>query len=162
MWLNQLFADNPIDFAKRCRARMKVGGGVALMGALSMGMVVLFGERMPVLYLEESFRDFMTGYYTTLGIALMAAGAGMILKNMRYLKNPELLRKREVEENDERNRLLGLRCWAYTGYAMFLILYVGVLVGGFISMTVLVVLQAVIGVYAVMLLIFKVLLSRCM
>ena len=81
---------------------------------------------------------------------------------MRYLKNPELLKKGQVAEDDERNRLLGLRCWAYTGYAMFLVLYVGMLIGGFISPTVVVVLQTVLAVYALLLLVFRTILARCM
>ena len=96
------------------------------------------------------------------GIALIAAGGALIVKNMRYLKNPELLKKGQVAEDDERNRLLGLRCWAYTGYAMFLVLYVGMLIGGFISPTVVVVLQTVLAVYALLLLVFRTILARCM
>lgn len=162
MWLNQLFGDGSIDLSKRCRTRMKVGAAVVVLGAITMGMTFLSRGRMPALYLEEGGRDFMSGYYSTLGLALMAAGAALIIKNMRYLKDPERLKKREVAENDERNRLLGLRSWAYAGYAMFLVLYVGMLVSGFISMTVMMVLQAVIAAYALMLLLFRILLTRCM
>lgn len=141
---------------------MKVGAMIIILGAVAMGMVLLSKGGLPVMYLEEGAREFISGYYTTLGVALMAAGAALIIKNRKYLKNPELLKKREVVENDERNRLLGLRCWAYTGYAMFLVLYVAVLISGFISATVMVVLQVVIGVYALILLFFRVLLNKCM
>lgn len=162
MWLKQLFADNSMDYARKCRTRIKVGVGDMILGALAVGMAFLSRGGTPALNLEDGAREFISNYYTTLGMGLMAAGAVLIMKNLRYLKDPKLLKKREVAENDERNRLLGLRCWAYTGYAMFLLLYVGILIGGFISMTVLVVLQVVIAAYALLLLFFKVLLSRCM
>ena len=45
---------------------------------------------------------------------------------------------------------------------MFLVLYLGILASGFVSVTVMVVLQVVTAVYAVMLLGFRVLLSRMM
>lgn len=163
MWLNKLFADSEVDFAARCRTRMKIGIAVVILGAVTMGMVALWGGEIPTLYLEEARSgEFVGEYYTTLGVALMAAGGAMVLKNLRWLKHPELMRKREVAETDERNQLLGLRCWAYTGYAMFFVLYLGILAGGFISVTVMVVLQVVLVVYVLMLLLFRVLLSRCM
>ena len=84
------------------------------------------------------------------------------MRNRRYLSDPKLRREREVAENDERNRLLGLRCWAYAGYTMFLALYVGILVCGFVSVTTAKVLMVVSGVYALLLLLFRILLSRAM
>lgn len=162
MWLNQLFGNNSIDIAKRCRTRMKVGAGFMVLGAAAIGMVFLLKGGTPALDLNPDIGEFISEYYTGLGAALMAAGAALIIKNRRYLKNPQVLKKREVAENDERNRLIGLRCWAYTGYAMFLVLYIGILISGFISITVLVVLQAVIAIYALILLAFRILLNRCM
>ncbi len=162
MWLNQLMSGSPVDFEKRCRTRMKVGAGFVLLGAMTMGVTALQGGSLPARVLEAEAVEFMAEYYAVLGIALIAAGGALIVKNMRYLKNPELLKKGQVAEDDERNRLLGLRCWAYTGYAMFLVLYVGMLIGGFISPTVVVVLQTVLAVYALLLLVFRTILARCM
>lgn len=162
MWVNQLISGGPVDFKKRCRTRMKVGVGFVLMGAVTMCVTAAAKGNLHMVYLEAEAAEFVSEYYAILGIALMAAGAAQFVKNMRYVKNPELLKKGQVAENDERNRLLGLRCWAYTGYAMFLLLYVGMLIGGFISLTVVVVLQTVLAVYALLLLIFRMILARCM
>ena len=85
-----------------------------------------------------------------------------VINNIRYLKKPELKKKRKIYETDERNRMIGLRCWAYTGYTMMLGLYIGILAGGFISLTVLKTLLAVLAVYAVILGIFKIILQRVM
>ena len=71
-------------------------------------------------------------------------------------------KQQEVAENDERNRLLGLRCWAYTGYTMFLLLYVGILVSGFVDRTAAMVLLTVTGVYALVLLVFRIFLQKVM
>ena len=92
----------------------------------------------------------------------MAAGAVTAVRNLHYLRSPESRRKKEIYETDERNRLIGLRCWAYSGYAMFLLLYAGVLAAGFMSMTAVKVLLTVIALYAALLLIFRILLQRSM
>ena len=72
------------------------------------------------------------------------------------------LKKRRVEECDERNRLLGLRSWAYSGYAMFLLLYLGFLASGFFDRTVMYVLAAVLAAQAALLLVFRLALGRVM
>ena len=84
------------------------------------------------------------------------------MRNLKYLRNPELKEKRRIYETDERNRMLGLRCWAYTGYTMMLMLYIGVLVSGFISMTVAKTLIFVVALFAVLLLVFRGLLQKVM
>ena len=81
---------------------------------------------------------------------------------MRYLKDPELRKARKIYETDERNRLLGLRCWAYTGYTVMILLYIGILVSGFISLTVSRTLMAVIACYGVILVIFRRMLQKAM
>lgn len=162
MWLNQLFTDNPIDFGKRCKTRIKVGIGAVILGTISIGMIFVTKGHLPILELEENSREFISGFYSSFGIALIAAGCVFIAKNVRYLKNPSLRKKQEVAETDERNRLLGLRCWAYAGYSMFLMLYMGILVSGFISMTVLMIFQIITALYAFLLLFFRFLLGRLM
>lgn len=162
MWLNQLFMDTPIDFEKRCRRRIAISAGLVVLGAVSILIVLLTQGQIPVLYLEPNTRDFIPGFYTGLGGGLIGAGIISILKNRRYLKNPEEGKKRKIMETDERNRMLGLRCWAYAGYSMFLLLYVGILIGGFISVTVVKVLLGVGAVYGLLLLGFRLMLQRAM
>lgn len=162
MWLNQLFTDSPVDFGRRCAMRVKVGVGIAVLGALSIGIGAFFPGGIPMLALEEGAWEAIPGIYEGLGFGLMAGGIVSALRNLRYLRSPELRKKKEVEETDERNRLIGLRCWAYAGYTMFLILYVGVMAGGFISMTVLKTLLAVAAVYSILLLAFRMVLNRTM
>ena len=96
------------------------------------------------------------------GFGLAASGVISIIRNLQYLRNPELKEKRRIYETDERNRMLGLRCWAYTGYTMMLMLYIGVLVSGFISMTVAKTLIFVAALFAVLLLVFRGLLQKVM
>ena len=148
MRLNTLFTEEPIDFESRCRTRIKVGLGITVLGLLSLAVMALGGQD--------------TAFYGSLGAGLMAGGILSVRRNRRYLKDPALRKRQEVAENDERNRLLGLRCWAYTGYTMFLLLYVGILVSGFVDRTAAMVLLTVTGVYALVLLVFRVFLQKVM
>ena len=65
-----------------------------------------------------------------------------------------------MEESDERNRLIGLRCWALAGYTMFLFLYLAMLAAGLYSVTVLKVLLAVTAAFAFLLLVYRIMLQR--
>lgn len=155
MWLNRLFVEAPIDFEKRCRNRIIFGSVIAVLGAVTFALVFLVD-------MEPGASDFVPGFYTGIGGGFFGAGVITVVKNYRYLKNPELNRKRKIYETDERNRMLGLRCWAYAGYSMFLFLYIGVIVSGFVSVTAMKVLLSVAGVYGILLLVFRRVLQKCM
>lgn len=162
MWLDQLFRDEPINFEKRCQMRIKFGIGVVVLGVIAIGTAVFFRDRMSVLYLQESAGEFICQFYFALGIGMTAGGLMKIRRNLRVLKDPALKKRGEVAETDERNRLLGLRCWAYAGYSMFLLLYLGMLASGFISVTVVRTLMVVSAVYALLLFLFRRMLNRSM
>lgn len=161
MWLNQLFMDSPIDFEKRCRTRIVMGILLAVLGGISL-LMVLMGSWFPILYMEPGGRDFAEGFYAGVGGGLLGAGIVTAIKNWRYLKNPELKKKHEILETDERNRMLGLRCWAYAGYTFFFAIYVGILIAGFVSKTVLITLLMVLAVFALLLFIFRLVLQKAM
>ena len=150
MWLNQLFIENPIDFEKRCRNRIVYGICFILLGAAAIGLSFAVRNHAMVMYLEQGYKDFMPGFYSGTGFGLAAAGVISIKE------------KRRIYETDERNRMLGLRCWAYTGYTMMISLYIGILISGFISMTVTKTLISVAVFFAVLLLVFRRLLQKVM
>lgn len=131
-------------------------------GRSAIGLSFAVGNHAMVMYLEQGYKDFMPGFYGGTGFGLAAAGVITIMRNLKYLRNPELKEKRRIYETDERNRMLGLRCWAYTGYTMMLSLYIGILISGFISMTVTKTLISVAAFFAVLLLVFRRLLQKIM
>jgi len=114
--------------------------------------LVLLGVVSAVLgvgnFLPLEMSEYIGGFYTGIGTGLIAAGIITIIRNVRILKDEKLLKEKEIFENDERNKLIGMKTWSYTGYAMLLILYVGLLVGGFIGETVLNTILVIIGIYA--------------
>ena len=162
MWMKQLFEERSVDFERICKTRIRLGIGVVFLGALAVLAMGLERGDLPILYLEEGARAFMANFYLWMGVGLMAGGLIKIARSRRLLKNPDLKRKQESMETDERNRELGLRCWAYSGYTMFLLLYLGILAGGFVSMTMVCVLLTVLGVYGLLLIVFRMILQRRM
>ena len=141
MKLKVLFMEEPVDFEKRCRLRILVGKTAAVLGLLSVAAAWFYGNSGAV-----AGDSFIREFYTWIGIGFMAGGAASVWKNRRYLKDEAALKKRRVEECDERNRLLGLRSWAYSGFAR----------------TVMYGLAAVLAAQAGLLLVFRLALGRVM
>lgn len=162
MWLNKLFADASVDFDRQCRNRIIVSGVLIGLGLLSLLLAGLLNGPAAMVHPEPEACEFVTGFYTGIGFGLIVSGTLSIVQNVRYLRNEALKKQRRIYETDERNRMLGLRSWAYSGYAMFLFLYIGILVAGFINVTVMKTLLAVMAVYGVLLLVFRELLKRSM
>ncbi len=93
--------------------------------------------------------DFSEGFYVGLGSALIVTAIIKIIQYIRLLKNKEALKKREIYEEDERNKMIGLKTWSYSGYVMFVLLYVGIIVAGIFNVVVMKTLLVVTGVYAI-------------
>lgn len=106
--------------------------------------------------------EYSSGYYVGLGCGLICAAIITIIKNVRLLRNKEALQQREIYEADERNKMIGLKAWSYAGYAMFLILYVALLVMGAVNVVVMNTLLAVLGVFALCLFISRIVLTKIM
>ena len=162
MWMKQVFEERSMDFERICKTRIRIGIGVVFLGALAVLVVGLSQGDSPIRYLKEGTREFIANFYLWMGIGLVAGGLVKIAKGRRLLRNPDLKRKQEIMETDERNRELGLRCWAYSGYTMFLLLYLGILASGFVSATLAWVLLTVSGVYGLLLILFRMILQRRM
>ena len=127
-----------------------------------MSLMLLGFLSITIAFIGQQEGSDMRQMYTCLGIGLAAGGIGVAVKNRMILKNPDLKRTREIMEKDERNRAIGLRCWVCTGYTMFLLLYLGILAGGFLDEMIVHVLLVVEALYALLLLGFRLLLQRKM
>lgn len=64
-------------------------------------------------------------FWSGMGGALIAVGAIRIWQYIKYRRNPEYREKVEIERNDERNRFIGGRAWAWAGYFFVMINAVG-------------------------------------
>ena len=162
MLLNNLFIDSPINFEKKCKTRITASCFLMALGVITIALSFLAGDQIPVLYMAADHYDFIPGFYMGTGFGLFFAAAATIIKNVRYLKKPEIRKEREIYETDERNRMLGHRSWAYAGYTMLLLLYIGILISGFISILILKTLLIILAVYVVVLFVFRMILQKTM
>jgi len=126
---------------KKMRNRNLYCVGLIVCGVISLMIGV--GNVLP-----SEMSEYGSGFYTGVGGGLIAASIITIIRNIRILNNPTKLKEREIYENDERNKMIGLKTWSYAGYAMFVLLYIGMLAAGFISEVVMKTLLVIMGVYA--------------
>ena len=96
MLLNNLFIDNPINFEKRCKTRIIASCLLLVLGAVTIALSFLAGDHIPVLYMTADHYDFIPGFYMGTGFGLLFAAIATIIKNVRYLKKPDLKKEREV------------------------------------------------------------------
>jgi len=69
--------------------------------------------------------DIVDSFWSGMGGALIGVGAIRIWQYIKYRRNPEYREKVEIERNDERNRFIGGKAWAWAGYFFVLINAVG-------------------------------------
>ncbi len=105
---------------------------------------------------------YSSGFYVGTGCSLIAASIITIIRNIRLLKNEEALKNREIYEFDERNRMIGLKCWSYAGYAMFLILYIALLITGALNVIVMKTILVILATFAVCLFVSRCILNKIM
>jgi len=67
------------------------------------------------------FAGMIPDSWATTGFALMAVGALQIIRQMRYRTDEEYKEKVDVAMEDERNRFIRSRAWAWAGYLFVLI-----------------------------------------
>lgn len=56
-----------------------------------------------------------------IGGGLIGAGAAMLIRNIKYITNEEYKEKIDIQNNDERNKFLANKAWAWAGYCYVMI-----------------------------------------
>ena len=67
-------------------------------------------------------------YWGAMGIALIGVGIVRLLQHIRYRSDEKYREKVDVANNDERNRYLSLKAWAWAGYGFVLLGGLGTIV----------------------------------
>ena len=135
---------------RRCRLRIFLGAAALILGAAALTAALASSAgASPILYLEPESRSFI-------------AGVLLILRNRSYLKDPERRRQQEIREFDERSQAIGTKSWAYAGYSLFILLYVMILLSGFVSVLMVKLLLCIMAAFAGLLIIWRMILSRRM
>ena len=93
---------------------------------------IVIGAVLLVLSVTETLDSSL---YAGMGGALMAVGALQVIRKLKYRKDPEYREKVDTAENDERNRFIRMKSWAWTGYIVVLVECVGVIVAMILGKT---------------------------
>lgn len=62
------------------------------------------------------------------GTGLLVCGALLTYKNLKYKNNPEYRENRDIEINDERNKLNRMKAWSYAGYITVILFAIATIV----------------------------------
>ena len=91
--------------------------------SLSIFWVVL-GAVLVVCHLTKLIED----YWFSMGIAFIVVGILQIIRHIRYKTDSEYRETRDVNVNDERNKFIANKAWAWAGYFYVLLAAVGSIV----------------------------------
>lgn len=67
----------------------------------------------------------LDSFWSGMGGALIGIGAIRVFQFVKFRKNPEYREKIEIESKDERNKFIGTRAWAWSGYAFVMLNAIG-------------------------------------
>ena len=67
----------------------------------------------------------LDSYWSGMGSALAAVGLIFLLRQIRYKKNPAYKEQVDTANTDERNKYIGTKAWAWTGYTLVILLACG-------------------------------------
>jgi hypothetical protein len=68
-----------------------------------------------------SMTEVVDSYWSGMGGGLVGVGIAQLIRHIRYRKNEEYREKVDVETNDERNKFLTGKAWAWAGYLFVLV-----------------------------------------
>lgn len=69
--------------------------------------------------------EIVDSFWSGMGGALIGIGVIRIFQFVKFRKNPEYREKIEIEANDERNKFISARAWAWAGYAFVMLSALG-------------------------------------
>ena len=67
-------------------------------------------------------------YWCGMGAGLLGVGVVQTIRNIRYLRSSEYLEKVDITNQDERNKFLANKAWAWAGYLYVLVAAIATIV----------------------------------
>lgn len=67
-------------------------------------------------------------FWSGMGTSLLIIGIIFLIRNIKYKTNEEYREKIDIEYNDERNKYISLKAWAWAGYLFVMLGAVGTIV----------------------------------
>jgi len=67
-------------------------------------------------------------FWQSFGVSLIVVGSLQVVRYIRYRTNEEYREKMDTASNDERNKFIANKAWAWAGYLFVMIAAIGVIV----------------------------------
>ena len=67
-------------------------------------------------------------FWSGMGTSILIIGIIFLIRNIKYKTNEEYREKIDIESNDERNKYISLKAWAWAGYLFVMLGAVGTIV----------------------------------
>lgn len=147
-------------FDKYVKNKIWIGGLLALVGIATFILMLCKMNGVFSNIITEHHTSFANGFYTGIGGGLAGAGLATMFRFGRLLRNPEKYKIAEIEYHDERNRYIISRTFSLTTFISLFTLLAAVIVFGLIDFTIFVTLLCALAVYAVILLITYIVVSK--
>jgi len=120
-----------IKFKKKLYLRIGISAFLLLTG-IAISVLVQCIENGTVQISESEFIQ-MLSTFSGVAFGLIVISLAKIVQYIYFLRNKEALEKRMLMETDERNRYIGLKAWAITGYIMLYVIFISSFIAGFYS-----------------------------
>jgi hypothetical protein len=155
-----------MEFKKKIELRVKYN---ILLTAISLfGLVCAFLQPMLVRSLTTNV---ISNFYIVacspliiicLSLGLFVFGLLNVIKNRKLLIDEKALKEKEIEANDERNKIIELKTWAYTSYTLIIGLFFGIIIASIFSEIVMFTLLGVLIATLISLVIINILVKKMM
>lgn len=117
---------NNAEYRKKLENQNKCMLVIIVIGVIT-SVVAFFAE----FFSEIKLDDFMLGVYSGVGVGLVAAGVGMLVRNRRLLGDETRLKEARLKVTDERNVEIASRSIKTATITLVAAIYVMFLIGGF-------------------------------
>jgi len=157
MLLNTILAltTTDTDYKKVLRKRISLCYVILALGLITLVFTGLFSMGK-----YDYLPDFLSGFYTGIGFALISISLVTMFKIRNIMKDEKKLKEKKLKEQDERNQLIALKSLYSAGITLIIIAYIALLVSGIFNLVVFWTLFIVIQIYVIAFLIMKVYYSR--
>jgi hypothetical protein len=134
MLINNALGKSGKTYEDTIRKRIFISVILILLGLATFATALILAGKMP--------SDFIKGIYTGSGSGLAACGIGILVTNLRLLRNKEKMKEQETVERDERNSFLQMKSASSAYFFGVLGLYLAALGAGFFNADIMLVLFA--------------------
>ncbi|WP_346937883.1 hypothetical protein [uncultured Clostridium sp.] len=143
------------DYKEVLKKRISLLYIVIILGVATLAISFIFSTGK-----YDYLPDFLNGFYTGIGAALITIGLIFIIKIKKILKDEKKLKEKRLEEQDERNQMITQKAIYSAAIILNILAYIGLMIAGIFNLVVFWTLWIVIVVFMVTFVILQVYYSK--